>query len=65
MVYSEAQKRRWPTTGFACSKAANFKCFPCDNVFIIGLLFFLKKILMILFINNLFINILFIKRIKK
>eukprot|EP00026_Physarum_polycephalum_P016535 Phypoly_transcript_17459.p1 GENE.Phypoly_transcript_17459~~Phypoly_transcript_17459.p1 ORF type:complete len:162 (-),score=15.31 Phypoly_transcript_17459:58-543(-) len=36
MVYAEATKRKWPTAGFACSRAKNYKCHPCDNVVIIG-----------------------------
>ena len=36
MVYAEAVKRKWPTAGFACARANNYKCHPCDIVKIIG-----------------------------
>ena len=36
MAYALAKKNGWKTAGIACSKAADYKCFPCDEVTIVG-----------------------------
>lgn len=36
IAYKEAVKRGYRTTGIACCKAEEFKCFPCDKIVTIG-----------------------------
>jgi len=36
LAYREAVRRGWKTVGIACSKAKEYKCFPCNEVIIAG-----------------------------
>jgi hypothetical protein len=36
LAYEEAKTRGWRTAGVACSKAAEFPCFPVDEKVIVG-----------------------------
>lgn len=36
LAYKEAADRGWKTAGVACSKATEYECFECDEVYTVG-----------------------------